>query len=182
MNDDKLINEPFDFTAKNAFPLEDQHEILKAVLFPEVTPQQKRFNLTNNQYKFVYQYMSQLPSETTFPKYDSTFYDSYCKFTMFGDSKKPMPKHIRIFNKVGDAYGFLLDNAYIVDLKNNIEFMFTAVIYCNEDQIFNDDKYEYESVGFPFFGNIGRTIYEYELSRKRVFRPNLKKFKLNYDK
>lgn len=182
MNDDKLINEPFDFTAKNAFPLEDQHEILKAVLFPEVTPQQKRFNLTNDQYKFVYQYMSQLPSETTFPKYDSTFYDSYCKFTMFGDSKKPMPKHIRVFNKVGDAYGFLLDNAYIVDLKNNIEFMFTAVIYCNEDQVFNDDKYEYESVGFPFFGNIGRTIYEYELSRKRVFRPNLKKFKLNYDK
>jgi hypothetical protein len=28
--------------------------------------------------------------------------------------------------------------------------MVTAVIYCNEDGIFNDDKYDYETVGFPF--------------------------------
>lgn len=181
MKDDKLVSEPFDFTSKNAFPLENQHEILKAVLFPEAVPKQKRFNLTPDQYKFVYQYMSQLPSETTYPRYDSTFYDSYCKFTMFGDSKKAMPKHIRIFNKVGDAYGFLLDNAYVVDLKEGIEFMLTAVIYCNADQIFNDDKYDYDSVGFSFFGNLGRAIHSFEKSRKKAFKPNLKKFKLKYD-
>ena len=182
MKGDKLVSEPFDFTSKNAFPLEDQHEILKAVLFPEAVPKQKRFNLTPDQYKFVYQYMSQLPSESTYPRYDSTFYDGFCKFTMFGDSKKPMPKHIRVFNKVGDAYGFLLDNAYVVDFKEGIEFMLTAVMYCNADQVFNDDKYDYDSVGFPFFGNLGRTIYDFEKNRKKVFKPNLKKFKLKYDR
>lgn len=183
MQGDKLINAPFDFTTKNAFPLEDQHEILKAVLFPEAIAKKKRFNLTSDQYRFVYQYMSQLPSETKYPRYDpKEFYDSYCKFTMFGDKKETMPKHVRVFNKVGDAYGFLLDNAYIVDFEQKVEFIFTAVIYCNADQIFNDDKYEYDSVGFPFYGNLGRLIYEYELKRPRKFRPNLKKFKLSYDK
>ena len=179
----KLVNEPFDFTAKNAFPLDDQQAILKAVLFPESVAAKKRFNLTPDDYRFVYQFMSQLPSETTYPRYDSKeFYDSYCKFTIFGDNKNPMPKHIRVFNKVGDAYGFLLDNAYVVDFKAGVEFMLSAVIYCNKDQVFNDDKYDYDSVGFPFFANLGKLVYEHELTRKRSRKPNLDKFKLVYEK
>ena len=178
-----LIEKPFDFTAKNAFPLEDQQEILKAALFPESVAAKKRFKLTPDDYRFVYQYMSQLPSETNYPRYDSKeYYDSYCKFTLFGDSKNPMPKHIRVFNKVGDAYGFLLDNAYVVDFKAGVEFMLSAVIYCNKDQVFNDDKYDYEAVGFPFFANLGKIVYEHELGRKRLHKPNLDKFKLVYEK
>ena len=112
---------------------------------------------------------------------DTAMYDSYCKFLMFGDSKKPMPSSIRIFNKVGDAYGFLLDNAYIVDFDKKIEFMLTAVIYCNSDEVFNDDKYDYETVGYPFLANLGKTIYDYEVKRKRKVKPNLSKFKMKYD-
>jgi hypothetical protein len=178
---DSLVKQPFEFTNKNAFPLHDQQEMLKAVLFPEYVAKKRTFNLTTDDYRFVYQYMSQLPSETTYPHYNSTeFYDSYCKFTMFGNSKAPMPKHIRVFNKVGDAYGFLLDNAYVVDFEKGVEFMLTAVMYCNEDQIFNDDKYDYDSVGLPFYANLGKLIYEHELVRPRKNKPNLSKFKMKY--
>ena len=100
---------------------------------------------------------------------------------MFGNTKEAMPKNIRIFNKVGDAYGFLLDNAYIVDFANGVEFMLTTVIYCNEDGIFNDDKYDYDTVGFPFMANLGDVIYNYEINRKKKVKPNLSKFKINYD-
>lgn len=175
--DDSLVREPFDFTTKNFFGIANQQEMLKAVLFPEAVAKQKRFRLTADDYQFLYQYMSQLPSETRHPYYDpKEFYDSYCKFTMFGDRKEPMPKHIRVFNKVGDAYGFLLDNAYIADFKTGVEFMLSAVIYCNEDQIFNDDKYEYDTIGHPFFGDIGRLIYQHELTRPRKHKANLSKF------
>ena len=82
---------------------------------------------------------------------------------------------IRIFNKVGDAYGFLIDAAYIVDYKNEIEFMLSAVIYCNSDGIFNDDKYDYDKVGLPFMKNLGKIIYDYERTRirknKQLFSP-----------
>jgi hypothetical protein len=73
-----------------------------------------------------------------------------------------------------------LDVAYVADFKNNIEFMLSAVIYCNADGILNDDKYEYETVGFPFLKKLGMSIYTYELSRKRKFSPDLKKIKINY--
>jgi Beta-lactamase enzyme family len=183
MRGDSLVRQPFDFTSKNFFPLEDQHEILKATMFPKAVAKAKRFNLTPADYRFVWQFMSQLPSETRYPRYDlKEHYDSYCKFLMFGDDKKPMPKHIRVFNKVGDAYGYLLDNAYIVDFERGIEFMLTVVIYCNQDQVFNDDKYDYNSVGFPFLANLGRTIYQHELTRPRPRKPDMKEFQLVYEK
>jgi Beta-lactamase enzyme family len=183
MKDTVLVREPFDFTTKNFFALTDQQTMLKAVMFPASVPAQQRFNLSASDYDFVRKYMSQLPSETRYPRYDSKeYYDSFCKFMLFGDSKTAMPKHIRIFNKVGDAYGYLLDNAYVVDFEQNIEFMLTAVIYCNEDQVFNDDKYDYHSVGFPFFANLGKLIYNYEKKRIRKHKPNLSAFKIIYDK
>jgi hypothetical protein len=180
---DSLVNKPFDFTTKNAFPLEDQQAILRAVLFPESVPARQRFNLTPDDYRFLYQYMSQLPTETRWPNYraDTSLYESYCKFLAFGDSKKPMPKGVRVFNKVGDAYGYLLDNAYIVDFDRGIEFMLTAMIATNSDGIFNDGKYDYDSVGFPFMGNLGRMLLDYEASRKKPRKPDLSRFRVRYE-
>ncbi|WP_461052546.1 serine hydrolase [Spirosoma arcticum] len=179
---DSLVRQPFDFTEKNYFALDDQQEMLKVVLFPNEVPARRRFNLTPDDYRFLYQYLSQLPRETTYPRYDSTYYDSYCKFLFTGDQKTIFPRNIRIFNKVGDAYGYLIDNAYIVDFEKGIEFMLSAVIYVNADGIFNDDKYEYDAIGLPFMGNLGRVIYDYESRRKRPNKPDLNRFRANYDK
>jgi hypothetical protein len=183
MSNGALVNEPFDFTYKNYFALDDQQAMLKAVLFPEVVNPNLRFNLTEGDYKFLYKYMSMSPLESNSPLYnkDTTYYDSYCKFFMFGDNKKPMPKNIRIFNKVGDAYGFLIDNAYVVDFEKGVEFLLSAVIYCNSDGIFNDDKYDYDTVGFPFFSHLGKAIYDYEVKRPKKFKPDLSKFKIDYN-
>ncbi|MEZ4774927.1 MAG: serine hydrolase [Bacteroidia bacterium] len=172
MDDSVLVMKPKDFTGKNAFPLMDQHLLLREVMFPGSVDGKPKFNLTDNDYQFLYQAMSELPSESVYPAYDSThYYDSYVKFLMFGDSKKKIPEHIRIYNKVGAAYGFLIDNAYIVDKKSGVEFFLSASIYVNENEIFNDEVYEYDTIGFPFLGELGRIIYDFELNRPRKFRP-----------
>lgn len=181
---DSLVQQPLDFRFRNRFPLKDQHQLLKAIFFPESLPEAQRFGLKEQDYRFLYQYMSMLPSETTYPDYrDSTHYwDSYVKFFMFGDKKDPMPKHIRIFNKVGTAYGFLLDNAYIVDFEKKVEFMLTAVISCDADGVLNDGKYDYDEVGFPFLGNLGRLLYEQECQRPRKHLPDLRRFYVDYQR
>lgn len=99
---------------------------------------------------------------------------------MFSNSVDSIGRNIRIFNKVGQAYGYLTDNAYIVDFKNGVEFLLSAVIYVNDNQIFNDDKYEYDEIGFPFLANLGKVIYEYELKRNKKFSPDLSKFNLMF--
>lgn len=178
---DSLIQSPMDFTTHNVFPLEDMQQVLQAAIFPNSVPEKKRFNLTADDYRFLHRYMSQLPSESDYPKYDtSEFFDSYTKFFMFKAWRSKIPPYIRVFNKTGWSYGFLTDVAYIVDFKNKIEFMVSGNIYVNSDGVINDDKYEYEEIGYPFFKEVGNIIYQYELKRPRKYKPNLTAFEFDY--
>lgn len=175
----KLIEKPFDFSKKNRILLSDLHSILKSVLFPESFPAQMQFNLSKEDYAFLYKYMSMMPRESSFPQYDSSYTDAYVKFLGFG-GKGIIPSNYRIFNKVGDAYGFLIDVAYIIDIERNVEFMLSATIHCNSDGIYNDNHYDYETIGFPFMKALGQAFMNYETGRKRNYIPDLSKFKLDY--
>lgn len=178
---DKLVNAPFDFSKKNRLLLKDLHDMIRAVMFPGAVEEIKRFNLTEEDYDFLRLYMSMTPGESFSPKYDtSEFWDNYVKFVFYGSEKTKPDPAIRIFGKTGTAYGFLIESCYFADFKNNIEFMLSAVIYCNSDGIFNDDNYDYDKLGYPFFKNLGKTIYEYELKRKRKHKPDLSVFQYNY--
>lgn len=160
---DSLVNRPFDFSEKNYYPLFTAHQTLKRILFPEAFRPEERFKLSEDDRNFLVKTMAQLPSESPFVKYDpNSYYDSYVKFLVFGDSRKPMPKNIKIYNKVGDAYGTLTDIAYIKDENSGVEFMLSATIHVNSNGVFNDDTYDYDSVGFPFLAKLGRAVLEYK--------------------
>lgn len=177
----KLVKEPFSFDLKNRVYLQDLTHILQSILFPEQVNKNQRFNLTKDDYQFVRKYMSMFPKESDFPNYDSTnYWDAYCKFLYFGSEKGAKNTSFRIFNKVGDAYGFLIDVTYVADLENNIEFMLSAVISCNQDGIYNDDHYDYETIGYPYMKNLGQAVLQYELSRKRKRKPDLTNFTFTY--
>ncbi len=161
-----LIEKPMDFYSKNCFTLGDQQQMLKALFYPESVAKNQRFNITDVQREKIKNLMKMLPQESDFPHYDSNeFYDSFVKFFVFGDSKAAIPDEIKIYNKVGEAYGFLSDNALIEDRKNNIRFLLSAVVYVNSNQTLNDDTYDYEQVGFPFLAQLGRVILKYEQKR-----------------
>jgi Beta-lactamase enzyme family len=179
--DEKLVNSPMDFTKHNNVPLQDLQQILRSVLFPASVSATQRFDLRKEDYDFLYRYMSELPSESRYPRYDtSEYFDSYTKFFLFKSGKGKIPPNIRVFNKPGWSYGFLTDVAYIVDFEHNVEFMLSGVIYVNSDGILNDDKYEYDQVGYPFFKEVGEIVYQYELQRTRSVKPDLSRFRFSY--
>jgi len=162
---DQLIEAPFDFSQKNYYPISSQHNLLKRVVFPQKYKASEQFDLSDGQREHLLKAMHTTPQKVG---YDSaTYYDGYCKFFMFGDTKKDIPDYIEIYNKVGFAYGTLTDCAYIKDTKNNIDFLLTATILVNKDGIFNDDTYEYDEIGIPFLAQLGREIYQQEVSRKQ---------------
>ena len=177
--DGKRIERPKDFAGKNAYALLDQHEFIRNLMFPQSSKPKKRLNLSEDDYRFLYQYMSMYPGQSGIEAYSDQdeYPQGHVKFLMFGGDENVIPAHIRIFNKVGDAYGFLTDAAYIIDLENNIEFILSATIYTNENQTFNDDNYEYAEIGLPFLKNLGQAIYEIELEREREQTPDLSRFR-----
>ncbi|MDR6782520.1 hypothetical protein ABIE26_000992 [Pedobacter africanus] len=165
---EKLVNKPFSLVNKNAFSISDQQALMKRLIYPQAFSENERFNLTPEDYKLIYTYMSKLPTESDYPAYDpKEFWPTYAKMLYYGREKgATINPDLKIYNKYGDSYGFIIDNAYFKDSKNKVEFFLTAVVQSNEDGIYNDNKYDYDQVCFPFMKNIGQVIFDYELQRK----------------
>ena len=163
-DDDIRIDKPFDFSLKNYYPISAQHALLKRVIFPNSFNNEERFNLSDADRTVLLDAMRTVPRKVGYD--ETTYYDGYCKFFLYGDTKERIPEHIEIYNKVGFAYGTLTDCAYIKDTKNNIDFLLTATILVNQNGIFNDDTYEYDEIGIPFLAELGRELYAQELARR----------------
>jgi hypothetical protein len=48
-----------------------------------------------------------------------------------------------------------------------VEFLLSATISCNRDGIYNDDKYDYDDLGYPFMKHLGEVILKYEQERPK---------------
>jgi hypothetical protein len=64
-----------------------------------------------------------------------------------------------------------------VNLSDGTEFFLAGIIYTNQDDILNDESYEYRTIAFPFFGKFGRIMYEYERNRQKQFLPNFREIR-----
>jgi hypothetical protein len=165
VKDGTVIEEPMDFSEKNYASIEALHQILERIIFPKLFSKNEQFNIQPEDYFFLRYWMSRTPNEVTIPFYDrKTFFDSYGKFFIYGDKKGEMTNTTRVYNKVGLAYGTTSDVAYVKD-RNGIEFFLTATILTNKNEIFNDNKYEYDQLGIPFLAALGREIYQFEKNK-----------------
>ncbi len=165
MRNDSLISEPMDFSQKNYFPLKTQHDLLKRIFFEDYFSESERLQLTASSMELLKSSMHTVPRKLGYD--EGEFYDSYGKFFIYGNSRGRIQDHIKIYNKAGYAYGTLTDTAFITDEKKDVSFLLSATILVNKNEIFNDDVYEYESIGLQFLTELGRELYHYELGRTK---------------
>ena len=155
---DTTIYNSMDFSEKNYYPITSLHSTMKRIIFPEQFSDQGQFQLNEFHRDFILKSMVALPREKGYD--EKIYYDSYVKTFIIGDRLERIPDHLKIYNKIGIAYGYLTDCAYIKDTQNDLEFILTATVYTNKNNIFNDNRYEYESVGIPFMAELGRQVYK----------------------
>ena len=163
LNGEKVAT-PFNFKTKNKASLRDLDGVMKRIIYPDLFQEQDRINLSDQDYNFLRYWMSRFTFEDIGIEYqkDSKYFDSYNKFFIYGDSTNTIDRKIRIYNKVGEAYGALTDISYIRDYQKKIEFFLSATIYVNQNQIVNDNIYEYDDVGIPFLAELARQVYKLE--------------------
>ena len=156
----KIINESMDFSLKNRSSLTDMHNIMKNLIYPEITL--SKFNLNVEDYDFLRYWMSRFTYEDLGNKYisDDRFFNSYNKFFIHGMDTILKSTDIRVYNKIGQAYGTSTDSAYIKNYKEDVEFFLTATIYTNKNEIINDNIYEYRDTAIPFLSRISKTLYK----------------------
>lgn len=158
MLDNELQNKPMDFSRKNYFSINELNNVLICLFFPEVS-KNKKFNLSKSQNLLIQKFMSSTPFDMGFDK--NMYPNNYNKFFIYGDKDGMINDNI--FNKVGNAYGYSIDNAYIYEEKSDRHFVLTASIYTNGNNILNDNKYEYHEIGIPFLAEIGRFLTNYNI-------------------
>ena len=156
----KIINESMDFSLKNRSSLTDMHNIMKNLIYPEITL--SKFNLNVEDYDFLRYWMSRFTYEDLGNKYisDDRFFNSYNKFFIHGMDTILKSTDIRVYNKIGQAYGTSTDSAYIKNYKEDVEFFLTATIYTNKNEIINDNIYEYGDTAIPFLSKLSKTLYK----------------------
>ena len=151
-----LVKEAMDFSKKNRISIDDLHEMTAQIYLPENYINKNSFNLYDKQRVFVWEAMSASPNKLGLRK--EKYPGNFVKFFVRGDEKDndTIKNTLKIYNKVGTAYGQITETAFIDSEPN--KFILTATMYVNENDIINDDIYEYESVGIPFFSSFGKEI------------------------
>ncbi len=171
----KLIKEPFNFSRYNYISLSDAHDLLMHIVFPNAY--KKDLNLRPSDYKLLMQSWGTFPREADSIKYPPQKYpDNFMKYFVAIDSGQyRFPENLRVYNKVGLAYGFMTDCSYVQDTLNKVEFFLSASMYVNKNETLNDGKYEYATTALPFFRNLFNAIHQYELLRKKKHLPIFEK-------
>ena len=159
---------PIDFSFRNFLPLEAAHRLLMAVLFPAAMPRHERFQLPREDLMLLRGALSTRPADSVDPSYDpATHPDSHVRLFGWGAGRRPLPRHITVHSKIGEAWGYLSECAYIVDRDRGVEFMVSGVGYFNRDGVLNDDRYDYDTLGRPFFERVGQVLLAHERARVR---------------
>ena len=156
----EIKNESLDFTLKNRSSLTDMHNIMKNLIYPETSL--SKFNLNVEDYDFLRYWMSRFTYEDLGAKYigDDKLFNSYNKFFIHGTDTILKNTDVRVYNKIGQAYGTSTDSAFIKNYKEDLEFFLTATIYTNKNEVINDNIYEYGDIAIPFLSKLSKALYK----------------------
>jgi hypothetical protein len=167
-----IVNGPMDFTSRNGISLVDLQDLLIKIARPDIKLGTPPLKLSPQHRARLLEAMTEYPRESTNPRYPAKdFPDNYCKFMLPGIRRvfpsDQLGERIDYTAKIGRAYGFSVENAYLHNPRNGRAVFVSAVIYTNDDGILNDDKYEYETVADPFLENLGELVARHWLSDTR---------------
>jgi len=158
----EILDESLNFSEKNRSSITDMHNLIKYIFYPEIFDNTNTFNLNVEDYDFLRYWMSRFTYEDIGEKFigDENFFETYNKFFIHGDEQSVSNEQIRVYNKIGQAYGTSIDNGLIKNYQDNIEFILTATIYTNKNKVINDNLYEYDDIAIPFLAKLSRGIYQ----------------------
>ena len=157
----EILDESLNFSEKNRSSITDMHHLIKYIFYPEIFDITNTFNLNVEDYDFLRYWMSRFTYEDIGEKFigDEKFFETYNKFFIHGDKQSVSNEQIRVYNKIGQAYGTSIDNGLIKNYQDNVEFILTATIYTNKNKVMNDNLYEYDDLAVPFLAKLSRAIY-----------------------
>jgi hypothetical protein len=166
----RMIATPMSFARKNRMSLVDLQNLMIMVMRPDIPLGLPGFALHRKDRAFLQQAMREPPAESRDPVFPPEDHDILrFKPVLGGLTRVASMERWAVWNKAGTAYGFRIENAYVVDQQRERAMFFTVAIYANADGVLNDDEYDYDTVADPFIHDLAEAVARdrWELPAKR---------------
>lgn len=162
---DERVARPMSFLFKNRVSLADLHRLIVLTARRGRVNGGPAFELSAAAWDLLHDAMTIYPAASRNPVYSAREHpDHYVKFLLPGLRRLGLTVDPLILNKIGQAYGFTTENAYVVGPAGKPSFFLTATLYANESGVLNADSYDDKTVAEPFMADlgeaIGRTLWE----------------------
>jgi hypothetical protein len=155
----RVVESPMSFARKNRMSLVDLQNLMIMVMRPDVELGLPGLALHRKDRAFLQRALRDAPAESRDPVFPPEDHDILRFKPVLGGLTRVAPiSRWAVWNKAGTAYGFRIENAYVVDQKSKRAVFFTVAIYANADGVLNDDEYEYDTVADPFIHDLAEAV------------------------
>jgi Beta-lactamase enzyme family len=175
--DGRRVDGPLSFADKNAMKLRELQDTLVHIMRPDLLPSiatksagkphpanarggnPATDTASREDLELLRQTLGTLPSESGIAGYDRNIVADYQLSPFLRGIERVRPRgRFQIYSKVGQAYGFLIHNAYVIDKDTGRAFFLIASIFSDPDGTMNDDRYGYDTISFPALADVGEVF------------------------
>lgn len=157
--DGRRVDGPLSFANKNAMRLRELQDTLVRIMRPDLIPDA---SLAPADREYLQKTLGTLPSESGLAGYDRNVVADYQLDPLLRGIERVRARgKFKVYSKVGQAFGFLVANAYVVDVESERAFFLAAAIFANPDEVMNDDLYAYDTIAFPALADVGEVFTRY---------------------
>ncbi|MBL9112227.1 MAG: hypothetical protein JNM74_23270, partial [Myxococcales bacterium] len=140
--------------------LRDLQDTLVRIVRPELLGAKlPKDQATPDDLAYVKEALGTLPSQSGLPGYDRNVVADYRLDPFLRGLERVRARgKFEVYAKVGQAYGFLTTNAYVVEKATGTAFFLVATVYANPNEVINDDLYAYDDVAFPALADVAEAV------------------------
>jgi hypothetical protein len=164
--DGRRVPGALSFAKKNAIRLTELQDTLVRIMRPELLPKGAAPGVASQEdMAYLRQALGTLPSESGLAGFDRNVVMDYQLSPFLRGLERVRARgRFLLYSKVGQAFGFLVANAYVVDKETGRSFFLTACVFANPDGTMNDDRYAYDTISFPALADVAEAIYRHALA------------------
>lgn len=168
LKNNKVQSGPRDYRYSNYVSLNQAHELLIQLMKPDLVKSNTPLLLDSTGRKQLIAAMGAFPRELKNATINTNgIPDHYYKFFLHPASMNTKDGGLRIYNKVGIAYGFICDVSFVDDPANDVQYFISAAMLAKKDNVMDNGKYNYNDLGIAVLRKIGAMIYAYERSQNK---------------
>jgi hypothetical protein len=150
---------PMDFSWRNRLSLHDIQRSLMLVVRPDLINDARTTGLSERHRLLLCGALWPFARQSTNPVFPrDEFRDLSTKYCLHGLRRHWADDDFVIFNKVGQAYGFTIENAYVVHRTTGRAFFIAISLYANASGVIGADTYDDISVSIPLIADITEAV------------------------